>query len=493
MTTSAELLGRLAALGVHPRSVTQDSRDVGSGDLFLAFPGGRFDGRDYIGQAVDRGACAVIWDTDGCEWPAARRIPNLGVSGLRELAGAIAAHVYGHPARELWVAGVTGTNGKTSCTHWIAEALGRCGTRAAVVGTLGNGFPGELGRATHTTPDPVALQRELRRLRTLGARAIAMEVSSHALDQGRVDDVRFATALFTNLTRDHLDYHGSMEAYAEAKARLFSWPDLANAIINVDDRFGRDLVTRVDRNRTRVLGYGIGRGDIAAHEVKMATSGLALRVTSPWGEATLSSRMIGGFNVGNLLGSLGVLMTAEVPLPDAVAALSQVSSVPGRIELLRTPGAPLVVVDYAHTPDALEKVLETLRELVGHDTGARLVCVFGCGGERDPGKRPVMGEIATRLADFAIITNDNPRGEDPRAIAEQIVAGSADNHEVILDRERAIAQALSVAREADVILIAGKGHEAHQDIGGRRFPFNDLQVARRLLDARSPDPGARDV
>ena len=475
----------LESLGVPLDSVSIDSRTVAVGDLFLAFPGERVDGRSFIGHALARGAGAVLYDAEDFEWNPAWNVPHAVVAGLRSVAGEIAAHVNGHPARRLWIAGVTGTNGKTSCSHWIAQSLQRCGRPAAIVGTLGSGFPGRLDPATHTTPDPVTLQRQLRGFVEDGAQAVAMEVSSHALEQGRVSGVRFQTALFTNLTRDHLDYHGDMIAYGEAKARLFRWPDLANAVINLDDQFGRELVDRVDCTRVRVLTYGIGHGDIAGHDVKLSTRGLDLQIRTPWGDAALRSRLIGGFNVSNLLGTLGVLLTADLSLQDSIDALSEVGPVAGRLDILRVPGQPLVVVDYAHTPDALEKVLETLRELVGHDGGARLVCVFGCGGDRDPGKRPLMGEIATRLADAAIVTSDNPRSEDPQAIVSQVAAGAGPNHDTEVDRAAAIARALRITRAGDVVLIAGKGHETYQEIGGERIPFNDLEVARGILEAGS--------
>ena len=471
-----------ATLGVQPHAVSLDSRAVKPGELFLAFPGERGDGRAHIAEAVARGAAAVLWEAGGFDWDPAWQVPNAALPHLRRLAGEVAAHVYGHPARALRIAGVTGTNGKTSCSHWIAQAMTACGRRTAVLGTLGNGFPGDLAPATHTTPDPVSLQRELRRLRDLGAEAVAMEVSSHALQQDRVAGVGFETALFTNLTRDHLDYHGDMVAYGAAKARLFDWPDLANAVINADDRFGRELVSRASRAGARVLSYGLGHGDIAGHELRLSLQGLSLRVSTPWGTTVLRSRVIGGFNASNLLGTLGVLLAAGLPLEEAVAALAQVRPVAGRLDLLQRPGAPLVVVDYAHTPDALEKVLETLRELVGHEAGARLLCVFGCGGGRDPGKRPLMGAIATRLADLAIVTSDNPRDEDPAAIVAQVVAGAGPNHEVRIDRAEAIARVLSLARPADVVLIAGKGHETTQEIRGTKHPFDDLAVARSVLD-----------
>lgn len=482
MSADHAAIAALRGLPAMPTSVAIDSRRVLPGDLFLAFPGERADGRDYIAAAIAQGASAVIWEAEGFSWNDSWNVPNVGVRELRRLAGSIASLVYGEPSRDLWVAGVTGTNGKTSCSQWIAQSLTAAGRPTAVIGTLGNGFPGELDTATHTTPDPVSLQRELRRFLDRGAHAVAMEVSSHALDQDRAAGTSIDTALFTNLTRDHLDYHGSMEAYAEAKARLFTWPDLANAVVNIDDRFGRELVSRINPARTRVLSYGLGHGDIAGHDVKLSVDGLSLDIRTPWGSAQLASRVIGGFNVSNLLGTLGVLLTADLSLEEAVAALRDVTPVAGRLDMLRLPGAPLVVVDYAHTPDALEKVLETLRELVGHDSEARLFCVFGCGGDRDAGKRPVMGEIATRLADVAIVTSDNPRSEDPSAIIAQIVAGAVrDDYLVEADRAKAIGQALALAREGDVVLIAGKGHETYQEIAGQRQPFDDLEVARRIL------------
>jgi UDP-N-acetylmuramoyl-L-alanyl-D-glutamate--2,6-diaminopimelate ligase len=471
-----------AALGQPPRAASLDSRSVQPGDLFLAFPGERGDGRAHIAQALARGASAVLWEAEGFEWDPAWRVPNAAVPGLRRLAGEVAAQVYRHPSRELRIAGVTGTNGKTSCSHWIAQAMTACGRRTAVLGTLGNGFPGALAPASHTTPDPVSLQRELRRLRDLGAEAVAMEVSSHALHQDRVAGIRFETALFTNLTRDHLDYHGDMASYGAAKARLFDWPDLANAVINADDRFGLALVDRATRAGARVLSYGLGHGDIAGHDLSLSLQGMALRVSTPWGTTVLRSGLIGGFNASNLLGTLGVLLAGGLPLEDAVGALTQARPVAGRLDLLQRPGAPLVAVDYAHTPDALEKVLETLRELVGHEPGARLLCVFGCGGGRDPGKRPMMGAIATRLADLAIVTSDNPRDEDPAAIVAQVVTGAGPNHEVRIDRAEAITRALSLARRGDVVLIAGKGHETTQEIRGEKHPFDDLAVARSILD-----------
>ncbi len=403
----------------------------------------------------------------------------MGVPTLRAHIGDIASDFYGHPSRNLWVAGVTGTNGKTSCSHWIAQSLSRLGRKTAVIGTIGGGFPGALEPALNTTPDAVTLQSRLADFRMRGAVACAMEVSSHGIEQGRVGGVEFDVALFTNLSRDHLDYHKTMEDYAAAKAKLFHWPQLKHAIVNLDDGFGQQLAGSIDRSRVNVLGYGLGRGEIAGHRLDLTTRGLKLEITTPWGAAELDSPMIGGFNASNLLGVLGVLITSDVPLRDAVEALSRVEPVPGRLQMVREPGAPLVVVDYAHTPDALEKVLETLRSTLASE--GRLHCVFGCGGDRDPGKRPLMGEVATRLADRVVVTSDNPRSEDPRAIIDEILAGAHPSYVIEEDRSTAILQAISGAAPQDVVLIAGKGHETYQEIGGRRVPFDDAEVAREIL------------
>ena len=469
----------IGALGVPVTGLAVDSRKVKPDDVFLAYPGEHADGRRFIDQAIGAGAAAVLWDSRGFQWNSAWKLPNLGVPELRAHLGDIASHFHGHPSRHLWVAGVTGTNGKTSCSHWIAQSLSRLGRKTAVIGTIGSGFPGALEPALNTTPDAVTLHARLADFRMHGAAACAMEVSSHGIEQGRVGGVEFDVALFTNLSRDHLDYHKTMEDYAAAKAKLFHWPQLKHAIVNLDDRFGQQLATSIDRSRVNVLGYGLGRGEIAGHRLDLSTRGLKLEITTPWGAAELDSPMIGGFNASNLLGVLGVLITSDVPLRDAVEALSLVEPVPGRLQMVREPGAPLVVVDYAHTPDALEKALETLRSTLPSE--GRLHCVFGCGGDRDPGKRPLMGEVATRLADRVVITSDNPRSENPRAIIDEIVAGAHPNYAIEEDRAMAILQAISDAASQDVVLIAGKGHETYQEIGGRQLPFDDAEVAREIL------------
>jgi UDP-N-acetylmuramoyl-L-alanyl-D-glutamate--2,6-diaminopimelate ligase len=481
--------GAIDALGVRIGGLAIDSRKVKRGDLFLAYPGQRTDGRAHIAQAIAAGAGSVVWDSGGFHWDSAWHVPNLGVADLRSHLGEIASRFFGNPSNDMWVAGVTGTNGKTSCSHWIAQSLTRLGRKAAVIGTLGSGFPGELDAAINTTPDAISLQSKLAELRTSGATNCAMEVSSHGVEQGRINGVKFDVALFTNLSRDHLDYHRTMEDYGAAKARLFHWPNLKHAVVNIDDRFGREIADSIDKSRVNVLGYGFGKGEIAGHRLDLSTRGLKLEIATPWGPAHLTSRLIGGFNAANLLGALGVLMTAEVSLQDAVDALSQVEPVPGRLQMIRLPNAPLAVVDYAHTPDALEKVLKTLRDLL--PPGAKLHCVFGCGGDRDPGKRPLMGEVATRLSDRVIITSDNPRSEDPRAIIEDIAAGAHPNYDIEADRSSAIFNALRSAAPDDVVLIAGKGHETYQEIGTQRLPFDDVQVARDGL--RRLSGGGRSV
>jgi len=398
---------------------------------------------------------------------------------LRQALGEIASHALHHPSRKLWVAGITGTNGKTSCSQWVAQSLCELGRRTAVVGTLGNGFPGALDPALHTTPDVIVLHRLLAEFLQGGATAVAMEVSSHGLEQGRVNGVNFNAAMFTNLSRDHLDYHGSMEQYGAAKAKLFHWPSLEYAVVNLDDAFGEKLAESLDRGRLNVLGYGIGKGEISGHQLDLSRHGLRLEIQTPWGKSQIESKLLGAFNASNLLGVVGLLLAAGVALGDATRVVSALKPVAGRMQMVREKAGPLIVVDYAHTPDALEKVLQTLRDV--RDGPGQLICVFGCGGDRDPGKRPLMGEIATRLADLAIVTSDNPRGEDPARIIDDILAGAGSNYRVRADRAAAILIAIQEAKTEGIVLIAGKGHETYQEIAGMRLPFDDVAVARQIL------------
>jgi len=478
---AAALADQLARLGVPLADLTTDSRQVKRGSVFLAYPGSRRDGRDFIADAVARGAAAVIWERRGFSWNERWDVPHLAVEGLRDAASEIAGCVHGDPSAKLWMVGVTGTNGKTSVSQWVAQALDGLGRRAAVIGTLGNGLVGERAEARNTTPDAVVLQRELADYLRRGARAVAMEVSSHGLDQGRTAGVKFDVGVFTNLTRDHLDYHGTMEAYAEAKYRLFTSRGLRHAVVNLDDPFGRAFAARLRATPVSVTGYGLAQGELRAGPIAQSDAGLRFRVASPWGEGEVAAPVLGAFNAANLLAVIGVLVASGVAFPEALAAVSKLPPVPGRLERVGGGRGPLVVVDYAHTPDALEKALAALRPAVA--AGHRLLCVFGCGGERDPGKRPIMGEVASRLADHVIVTSDNPRGEDARAIAEQVLAGAGPGAEAIADRQVAIFTAVHQAGPGDIVLVAGKGHETYQEIAGVRHPFSDREVALAALEA----------
>ena len=465
-----------------------DSRRVTRGDTFVAYPGETHDGRRHIGQAIARGAASVLWEKRGFSWNPAWRVPNAGVAQLRARAGLIASHVHDEPSARLWMIGVTGTNGKTTCSQWIAQALNHCGVRTAVIGTLGYGMRRTLLPLANTTPDAVWLHAQLARFARRGARAVSMEVSSIGLDQERVAGVEFDAALFTNLTRDHLDYHRTMRRYRRAKARLFECESLKHAIVNLDDDFGGELAHRVRRRGLNVLGYGFERRVKSAARVQRliggnysaGAGGIQFDVRTPWGRATIESPMLGRHNASNLLGSLATLLASDIQLKDAVATLGKLKAVPGRMQKIGGGRWPLAVIDYAHTPDALEQVLRALREL--NDGGdARIICVFGCGGGRDRGKRPLMGALAARLADRVVITSDNPRSEDPRSIINDIRQGVRGDVVVEPDRKRAIARALGGARRGDVVLIAGKGHETYQEVRGVRHAFSDIDVARAAL------------
>ena len=477
----------LARLGVFPRRITADSRRVEPGVAFAALPGLHADGRRFVPDAIARGASAVFWEAQGFAWDTKWRAPNVGVEALQARLGQIADFIYGSPSQDLWLAGVTGTNGKTSCALWIAQALDACGRRAGVLGTLGNGLVGALAPASHTTPDVTVLHELLRQFAAAGAKAVAMEVSSHGLDQGRVNGARFDVALFTNLTRDHLDYHGTMAAYGAAKARLFAWPGLSTAVINADDPFGQSLVDAARGRGQRVLTYSLTNGDIVAHGLTTDRRGIHLDIGTPWGRASLFAPVVGVFNAQNLLGVLGVLLAGDVPLADAVAALATLTPPPGRMQRLGGDDRPLVVVDYAHTPDALEQALVALKPAVVE--GGQLICVFGCGGDRDPGKRAEMGRVAAAHAYRVVVTSDNPRGEDPAEIASAVVKGIRDagNHHwnVELDRRAAIGYAVASAHVGDVVLVAGKGHETYQERAGVRTPFSDAAEAAAALAAWS--------
>jgi UDP-N-acetylmuramoyl-L-alanyl-D-glutamate--2,6-diaminopimelate ligase len=479
----------LARLGMTPGELVNDSRKAAPGTVFAAYPGESRDGRDFIAQAVAQRAAGVLWEADHYQWDPALAVANAGVAGLKTRIGEIAAHVYGEPSRALHMIGVTGTNGKTSVAHWLAQALSQLGKKTAIIGTVGNGFPavgdtpGALTAALNTTPDAVELQQRLAFYRQQGAAACAMEVSSHGLAQGRVNGTAFNVAVLTNLSRDHLDYHGDMANYAAAKAQLFNWPGLESAVLNLDDAFGQQLER--DLRSTRIAGYGFQRGAVVGEQLQLSQNGLHLQVQTDWGRAALHAPLLGRFNAANLLAVLTTLLVSDVKLDDACAALAHITPPPGRMQTFGGDTQPLVVVDYAHTPDALDKVLATLREIV---SGGRLICVFGCGGNRDSGKRPLMGQAASRHADAVWVTSDNPRNEDPRHIIDAILTGisgtkSEGKLRVEPDRARAIFEAIGGAQQGDVVLIAGKGHEDYQEIAGERLPFSDVAVAKKALGA----------
>lgn len=484
------LLERLRAQGLSPSGLQSDSRRVAPGELFLAMPGASTDGRDHVAAAVAGGAVAVLSETaDGRALPEAA-VPCIGVPHLRDLSGHLAHEFHGRPSEDIWVAGVTGTNGKTTSSQWLAQALEVTGTSCGVIGTLGWGVPGALEPLLNTTPDALAVHRMLASFRSGGTRAVAMEVSSIGLDQGRVNGVRFAVAMFTNLSRDHLEYHGDMEAYAQAKARLFDLPGVEHAVINIDDAFGLAQAQRLAARGMHVIAYSrsgatLAGGELlAAHEVINTPTGL--RFTASWqgASADIALGMVGDFNVSNALAVIGALLARGLSFDEAAHAASRLVPPPGRMQLFGGVGEPLVLVDYAHTPDALAKVLDAARDTATR-RGGRLLCVFGCGGDRDPGKRPLMGALASERADAVLVTSDNPRSEDPRAIADMVLAGCSAAAQCELDRAAAIRRAVQDASSNDVVVIAGKGHEPYQEIHGQSQPFSDAEQAVAALRGRS--------
>lgn len=463
------------------RELTLDSRKVRPGDLFLAVPGAQHDGRDHIADAVSRGAVAVVYEAVDAQVPETAGAELIPVKGLAGQLSAIAGRFYGEPSRALRLVGVTGTNGKTSVSQLLAQALDQLGERCGIVGTLGTGFYGELESGRHTTPDPLAVQATLAGLKQAGARAVAMEVSSHGLEQGRVAALDFDVAAFTNLSRDHLDFHGSMEAYAAAKAKLFSWPNLRARVINLDDEFGRQLAA--EQHESRLFSYSLEDSStfLYCREAHFDDHGVCAQLVTHQGEGLLRSPLLGRFNLSNLLAVVGALLAMDYPLADVLNVLPSLQGPVGRMQRLGGGEKPLVVVDYAHTPDALEKVLQALRP---HVRG-RLLCLFGCGGDRDRGKRPLMAAVAERLADYVLVTDDNPRSEDPAQIFADIRPGFADADKVdfVAGRGQAIARLIASAGVDDVVLLAGKGHEDYQEIAGVRHPFSDLDEAAKALDA----------
>jgi UDP-N-acetylmuramoyl-L-alanyl-D-glutamate--2,6-diaminopimelate ligase len=471
--------------------LTLDSREVRTGSLFFALPGRTVHGLKFAAEAAARGAGVVLWEPSAEVSPP--KLPATvfaaAIPGLKGLVGRIADRFFNWPSSQMRITGITGTNGKTTCAYLLAQCLERLGSQAAYIGTIGWGRISSLERPTLTTPDVVTLHRELAVLRAAGVREVAMEVSSQALDQDRVAGVRLHSAAFTNLSRDHLDYHQTMAAYGAAKARLFDAPDLKHIVVNVGDAFGREFAQDY-AGRAPLTAVWIGAGDsgwlaeraLRASEVTLDVHGVSMRIDGSFGQAKVATRLLGRFNAENALVVIACLLSLGTPLAEAARVLAECVPPPGRMEVVEPAarGKPMAVVDYAHTPDALAKALGALRE---HCKGA-LWCVFGCGGDRDPGKRSIMGAIADELADRIIVTDDNPRSENPQAITRAILGGITSRAaRVIHDRGEAIGTALKEAEAGDVVLIAGKGHEDYQIYGETRRSFSDLREAQRCLGA----------
>lgn len=470
-----------------------DSREIkpGTNAVFFAYEGDSADGRNYIAKAIENGVRAVVYESADFEWNPDWKVAHLGVSGLKENAGPIADAYYGSPARSMSIIAVTGTNGKTSTTQWIAQALSRLGKKTAVIGTLGvsvfdDGVSGTSEETGYTTPDQVQLQRILSDLHSQDVKCVAIEASSIGIDQGRLNGLTIDIALFTNFTRDHLDYHHDMDSYKAAKRRLFSWKGLKHAVVNLDDAMGVELAREL-KSKMALTGYSIDdvRADIPvlrAADIRNRTNGDEFRIESPYGDSKIRTQLIGRFNVSNVLGVLGVLLADGVNWDSAVQSLAYLAAPPGRMQQMGGKEAPLVVIDFAHTPDALEKGLSTLRH-VASDRNGKLWCIFGCGGDRDHGKRPVMGEKA-EAADVVIVTSDNPRSEDPQKIMEEIIAGMTKDPVRVEDRATAILTAIKQASRNDVIFVAGKGHETYQEVKGVKRPFVDADHVALALASR---------
>lgn len=461
--------------------LTLDSRNIQKNSLFLAKKGSQLDGRQYIANAISQGAVAVLVEAElnnALTWQ--DHIPLIPIHELQKKTGEIAARFYDYPAKSLRMIGITGTSGKTSCSHFIAQALQSLQIPCGIIGTLGSGFYGALGVASLTTPDAVTLQATLRQFVDQGAQAIAMEVSSHSIDQERISGIEFDIAIFTNLSQDHLDYHGNMEAYAAVKRRFIADKSTKHVIINADDSYGRKWINELSPCSS-LITYGTQESSLVyADSIESNLQGTKAQVKTPWGEGELFLPLIGQFNLSNGLAVLAALCAYGIAFDRALHCLTQLSPVPGRMQTLGGDGQPLVVVDYAHKPDALEKVLQALR---AHTQG-KLWCVFGCGGERDRGKRPLMAKIAETLADQVIVTNDNPRHEKPEDIAAEILKGFSRPEAVSieLDRSKAIENSIQWASPNDCVLIAGKGAEHYQQIGDEKLPFDDVAKVKEFLE-----------
>ena len=484
-----------AASWLHARvkgSLTTDSRKVRAGDGFIAWPGAANDARQYVGNALKIGAAACLVELNGMDVYGFVDTKIAAYCGLKAAAAPIAAAYFEEPSQQLQTVAITGTNGKTSSAWWLAQALGKLGRPCGLIGTLGIGAPGAMVFNGLTTPDPVLLQQQLRRFVDDGFVACAIEASSIGMTEHRLDATQVQVAVFTNFTQDHLDYHGSMQAYWQAKAALFAWPGLRSAVINVDDDKGRDLSLKLKGTGIDVWTVAIQEpARLQAQGVVQQADAMSFVVVEGADSQAVVTRAIGLYNVSNLLGVMGALRALGVPLADAANVCSELPAVPGRMNTLSHAGKPLVVVDYAHTPDAIEKVLLALQR-VAKNRGGQLWCVFGCGGDRDATKRPLMAATAQKNSDKVVVTSDNPRSENPASIISQILLGLTHSESVHVqaDRALAIAQTLASAQPEDVVLLAGKGHENYQEVMGTQHSFDDMHYAQAGLDLRQPRTGA---
>jgi len=482
--------------GITVNAIVQDNRKARSGNLFIAHQGYNTHGLLYAQDAVAKGVTVILWDGDlenrnEILDSISNKVLCIQCDNLKHKVGSIASRYYEQPSLSLNVIGVTGTDGKTSIAHFLAQCLDAYDVHCGVLGTLGNGFINDLHPTGLTTVDALLVQKTLADIQQAGARHVVMEVSSHGLDQGRVNGVAFTTAVLSNMAADHLDYHGTVDNYAAAKRRLFYTPGLGSAVINLDDEFGRSLAKEV-REHVCVWGYSLEKDvskyqDYAdyfvnAQEIKPFDRGTHLSVLTPGGEACFDIPLLGRFNVSNALAVLSTLLVSQFSLEHSISSLTAVRSVDGRVEIIAEDDKPVVVVDYAHTEQGLTAVGRSMRD---HFKG-KIWCVFGCGGDRDRSKRPLMAKAAESFADKVIVTTDNPRHEDPQSIIDEVVTGfsSMDNVEVILDRRQAIDVAISNAQPGDVVLLAGKGHETSQIVGDVHIAFDDRRVAREFLTAR---------
>lgn len=469
-----------------------DSRKVAAGDGFIAWPGAATDGRQYVQNALAAGAQACLVEAAGCDAYDFMDARVAAYSGLKAAAAPIAAAYFDHPSRHLQLVAITGTNGKTSTAWWLAQALGKLGRRCGIVGTLGIGEPEAMVFNGLTTPDPVLLQQQLRRFVDQGFAVCALEASSIGMAEQRLDATQVRVAIFTNFTQDHLDYHGSMDAYWQAKKKLFIWPGLQAVVLNLDDAKGEELHAACAGSSLDVWTFSmVGPARLQAEQIVHGMQGLSFELVEGAERHRISTTMVGLYNVSNLLGVVAAMRALGVSLKNASTACENLLPVPGRLETLGLEGLPLVVVDYAHTPDALEKVLSALRPIAQSRAG-RLWCVFGCGGDRDATKRPLMAAVAQKNADQIMVTSDNPRSESASTIISQILLGltHCDSVFVQADRALAITQVLTLAQPGDVVLLAGKGHEDYQEIHGVKYPFSDRTHADAALAARQASGAA---